>query len=214
MSEKAKSNNSQKNGLRNYDNSNRRAQAALTRDAILDALAQQMLSNNTPDFSVEQAAQDAGVTTRTIFRHFPNRDSMLSALSERVLATTGTVEIPNTPEAFVDTIFATYEMFDENQELMQSLLLSELGRGVRSQMRERRRKGNASALNALVKGLPREQQKAVKAVLVHLISAESWWQLHDRFNVSARDSAQTIAWIFNLVADALNEGKSPGPRKS
>lgn len=214
MSEKAKTNNSQKNGLRNYDNSNRRAQAALTRDAILDALAQQMLGSNTPDFSVEQAAQDAGVTTRTIFRHFPNRDSMLSALSERVLATTGTVEIPKTPEEFVDTIFATYEMFDENRELMQSLLLSELGRGVRSQMRERRRKGNVSALNNLVKGLPREQQKAVKAVLVHLISAESWWQLHDRFNVSARDSAQTIAWIFSLVANALNEGKAPDSKKN
>ena len=194
---------------RKYDNSNRQAQAEATRDAILDALTQQMLGNNTPDFSIEQAALDAGVTTRTIFRHFPSRDSMLSALSERVLAVTGKVAIPQTPDQFVDTIRDTYSMFDDNRELMQSLLLSELGRGVRSQLRERRRKGNTAALAPLVANLPGDQQKAIAAVLVHLISAESWWQLQDRFHVSAQDSAHIISWIYGLVANALKAGKVP-----
>ncbi|HBS43151.1 MAG TPA: hypothetical protein DEA26_10750 [Oceanospirillales bacterium] len=209
MSENERPETTGSNKTRKYDNRNRQAQSAQTREAILDALSRQLLSNNTPDFSIDQVAQETGITTRTVFRHFPNKDSMLEALSERVLEITGQVAIPDSPEAFNSTIYETFGMMEEHSALMRTLLLSELGRGVRSRMRERRRKGNTDALQALVSDLPVAQSRAVSAVLVHLISAESWWQLHDHFGIPAKDAADSVAWIYKLVGKALSEGEFP-----
>ena len=49
---------------RHYDNSKREAKAEATRQKIIDALIQQLIENNTPDFSVEEAAATAGNAAR------------------------------------------------------------------------------------------------------------------------------------------------------
>jgi response regulator of citrate/malate metabolism len=51
---------------RNYDNRSREELAKETRQNILNALAHQLIKNDKPDFSIDEAAQDAGVTKRTI----------------------------------------------------------------------------------------------------------------------------------------------------
>ncbi len=196
---------------RSYDNSKREKQAAMTRRRILEALAEQLVDNNTPEFSVERAAATAGVTRRTVFRHFPSRDSMLAALAEWVLEITGKVSIPRDAPGFIDTIHASYRMFDDNSELMQALLLSKLGRGVRSRLRERRRSGNAAALDQALAALDEPSQRAIKALLGHLISAESWWQLHSTFGLREPQASATVAWVTRLVLDAVARGESPGP---
>ncbi len=194
---------------RAYDNRKRERGAARTRRRILEALAAQLVSNNTPDFSLEQAAEEAGVSRRTVFRHFPDRESMLAALAELVWETTGEVAIPETPEQFVPALQSSYRMFDANAELMQALLLSELGRGVRSRMRERRLSGNAAALDTAVATLPEKDRDAVKGLLGHLISAESWWQLHSTFGVREPEASTTAAWMVRLVLEALDRGERP-----
>ncbi|MFV8818425.1 TetR/AcrR family transcriptional regulator [Haliea sp. E17] len=194
---------------RAYDNRKRERRAEQTRRRILEALAAQLASNNTPDFSLEQAAADAGVSRRTVFRHFPDRESMLAALAELVWETTGTVAIPRTPEEFVSALQASYRMFDNNAGLMQALLLSELGRGVRSRMREKRLSGNAAALDVAMAALPGKEGEAVKAVLGHLISAESWWQLRSTFGVQEPEASAAVSWVVRLVLDALHRGETP-----
>ncbi len=194
---------------RAYDNRKRERGAEQTRRRILQALATQLVSNNSPDFVLEQAAADAGVSRRTVFRHFPDRESMLAALADLVWETTGSVAIPRTPAEFVAALQASYRMFDSNADLMQALLLSELGRGVRSRMRDRRLSGNAAALDEAVACLPEKEQAAVKAVLGHLISAESWWQLRATFGVQEPAASEAVSWVVGLVLDALRRGECP-----
>ncbi|WP_317931137.1 TetR/AcrR family transcriptional regulator [Halioxenophilus sp. WMMB6] len=194
---------------RQYNNSKRQQQAEQTRRNILTALAKQLVSNRSPEFSVEAAAAAAGVTTRTIFRYFPNRESMLEALSDLVLETTGQVPIPQSSAQFLTISHATFRMFEQNSELIQALLLSELGRGVRSRLRERRRQGNAAALDEVVSHLGEGEQRAIKAVLVNLISAENWWQLKGTFQLDEPEASATVTWLIELVFAALARGEHP-----
>ncbi len=199
---------------RRYDNSRRRQQAEQTRNAILDALARQLADNNSTDFSVDEAAREAGVTTRTVFRHFPTKEKMLEGVSEWVLGITGRVEIPQSPAQFARTAQTSYAMFEEHAGLMRALLLSELGRGVRTRLSPRRRKGLSDALEPAVAGLPPNETKAVKALLIHLLSAETWWQLHDAFGVKGEDSARVTGWTIDLVLEALRSGNHPASRST
>ena len=59
----------------------RRAQ---TRRAILDALAAVITETGGLGFSVQQVAERAGVTHRTVYNHFPTRDALNDALAEHV----------------------------------------------------------------------------------------------------------------------------------
>ena len=55
-----------------------------TRRAILDALAAVIAETGGLGFSVQQVAERAGVTHRTVHNHFPTRDALNDALAEHV----------------------------------------------------------------------------------------------------------------------------------
>lgn len=194
---------------RRYDNRQRAQQASRTRNAILQALAEQLVTRNSGDFSVADAAQQAGVTPRTVFRYFPTKELMLEAVSEWVLQITGKVRIPEAPDQFGETVVDSFEMFEANADLMRALLLSDLGRGVRSRLSPRRREGVGQALAPAVSRLTPAQARAVKAVLMHLLTAEAWWQIRDGFGVDGRTSATVIAWLAQLALRALANGDDP-----
>lgn len=192
-----------------YDNRRRALKAAETRSAILQALAHQLVRNNSPDFSVADAARVAGVTTRTVFRHFPTREHMLEGVSQWVHQITGTVPLPTGPADLQDTVAATYRMFETHAELMRALLLSDLGRGIRSRLSPQRRQGIAQAIEPLVAPLPASMGAPVKALIGHLITAETWWQLRDGFDISGEDAVTVVNWALGLISDALARGEGP-----
>jgi AcrR family transcriptional regulator len=194
---------------RRYDNRQREHQAGQTRAAILQALAAQLASTNSTEFSVADAAAAAGVTPRTVFRYFPTKEQMLEGVSEWVLGITRQVELPASPEDLAPTVMASYRMFEDNADLMRALLLSDLGRGVRSRLSERRRKAWADAIDPVVRGLPATQARAIKAVINAMATAEAWWQLRDAFGVRGPQSARVVAWAVELMLDALRRGHHP-----
>src|SRR5215208_5385367 len=65
---------------RPYDNSHRAAQAAQTREAILDALVR-VMARGVAELSMPAVAHEAGVSLRTVYRHFPTKRELLSALA-------------------------------------------------------------------------------------------------------------------------------------
>src|SRR5215218_1565947 len=65
---------------RSYDNSHRAAQAGQTRTAILDALVR-VIARGVAELSMPAVAQEAGVSLRTVYRHFPTKRDLLSALA-------------------------------------------------------------------------------------------------------------------------------------
>lgn len=60
------------------------AQSEKTRRAILDALAEVIVEKGGFGFSVQQVADRAGVTHRTVYNHFPSREALNDALAVHV----------------------------------------------------------------------------------------------------------------------------------
>ena len=191
---------------RTYDNSQREKKASATRTAILQALAEQLVTNNAPEFSVAEAAKRAGVSTRTVFRHFPTREHMLEGVSSWVQEITGRVPHPVAPTDLQDVVVASHRMFDEHAELMRALLLSDLGRGIRSRLSSRRRKAISDAIDPVVARLEPAQGEAVKALMGHLMTAETWWQLRDGFGIPGEEATRVVVWGLRLMIEALERG--------
>ena len=69
---------------RRYRSPLRERQLTQTREAILNALAAEILENGVHGLSVATVAARAAVAERTAYRHFPNLEAMLDSLSAMV----------------------------------------------------------------------------------------------------------------------------------
>ncbi len=63
-----------------YRSELRTEQAERTRERILEALVEQLGEGN-EDFSIPRVAERAGVSVRTVYHHFPNRDAQIEAVA-------------------------------------------------------------------------------------------------------------------------------------
>lgn len=185
---------------RPYRSTLRQKQAEATRELILQALAQQLAEEGLQDFSIADAAQRAGVATRTIYRYFPNREVLLDAVGEWVDQQLGDLPYPTTSMEVADLAEQAFPRFEQQAVLIQALLLSKLGKSVRSRLRSKRRQSVEDVLSPLTGDL--DSARAVRAVIGHLVTAETWKHLRDEFGVSGEASAKAVAWaIRTLVTD-------------
>ena len=61
-------------------------QAAVIREAILDALAGRLDHDEPDDVAMTQVAADAGISLRTLYRYFPTREAMFDAVGDHMVA--------------------------------------------------------------------------------------------------------------------------------
>src|SRR5215472_1572236 len=89
----------------------RARQTELTRDLILEALVDLVVERPLADFSLQDVADRAGVSLRTVYRHFASREALLEALLPWVaqqISTTGGFQFPVTADDIADQVTAKF----------------------------------------------------------------------------------------------------------
>src|SRR5689334_15908321 len=98
----------------------RERQAEQTRQIILDALIDQLVDTGAFEYSVFEIARRAGVSVRTVYRHFPDRESLFKALGLRVNARVGLDDgyYPKTPQGMIELPRQLFPRFDANAPMI------------------------------------------------------------------------------------------------
>jgi AcrR family transcriptional regulator len=197
-------------GTRTYDSPLRREQAQGTRERILDAAAS--VITEAGDFVVAQVAERAGVSVRTVYHHFSDREAMLDALAEWLAAQLGypRQELPEDLSAFADETVAMFKRFDADLEKMRVFFSTPIGRATRQHARARRLEHLRRLAEAELSGVdPQTAERAV--VMIHQIaSSRTWLALKDEADLDGSDAAETIGWAIRTLLGSL-EG-TPSPR--
>jgi len=191
---------------RTYDSPLRDEQAAGTRERILAALAAQ-LGEARDDFSIPNVAARAGVSLRTVYHHFPNRDSQVRAVAEWLEREIGAPDEPQSSEQLPAYAARMYERFRDNEPLIRA----QLAPGIAEHVRARRRRGRVAAIERCVRetGVPPGDVRLASALLKHLISADAGIALMDKYGLTIAEAATTVHWVVALVADALRDRTGP-----
>jgi AcrR family transcriptional regulator len=192
---------------RAYDSPMRAAQAERTRARILDAMTAQ-LALGRDDFSIEQVAATAGVSVRTVYHHFPNREAQVEAVAAHLEASMG--EVPP-PPASLDEVPAFAERMMKRAIEGPFDPRAHVAPGVARAVRGRRRGSRDRALAAMIAdAIDGDAAPRVAAALRGLIGAELGVALLDRCGLAPDDAVATQAWIVRVVVDALRRGDLPG----
>ncbi len=169
---------------------------------ILDALVVELGERGAFDFSYYELARRAGVSVRTIYRHFKTRDDLLDALSRRLNKEVA-FEYPRSRDGLVALIRVLFPRFDRNAALIGAQLQAGLGGRVRTRARSKRANVMQEVLAERLPHLPTERVRAVSGVLGCLISASSWQRLRDELGLAGEDSGEVTAWAVDTLWRAL-----------
>jgi AcrR family transcriptional regulator len=190
---------------RKYVSPKREAQAAATREAILEAFAEQLSEPGRDKLSPSEAALRAGVSLRTVHFHFPNEESQVVALGEwfdRAFYPQGVVLCEG--PADLARYFRDIHAMALQHPLTRALASSR--NGVWKEVRQRRRTKRLDAIRKAVKaiGAPPKATADATAMLLSLSGADASWPLHDH-GLPLDRIPDVIAGTVQLIVDQLKE---------
>lgn len=185
-----------------------------TRELILETFARMAVDEGLRDVSIQQVADRAGVAHRTVYRHFPNRQTLVDELGDWLVERgleRGQITIPAEIDNLPDAIIANARAFDRDAEMMKALVLVTWESGQLSDSQQRRTEDTRELLDPLISDLDPEHARAVVSLIRYLISSRTWLVMREEFGLTGEQSGPVIAWTVQLMLEALRNPSGPRP---
>ncbi len=197
---------------RRYSSPLRERQAVQTRDLILDALTELLEDHRADEVTTREIARSAGVSERTVYRHFPDRGALLAGLSDRL----GSLIGKDPPEAGVETF--------EDLKTMAIRLMADLDEfhvAARAEAlfnADPRRFSQATGANSqfmqavIADALPELDTRdhlRLAAVIRCLLSSQAWLRMREEFGVPGEESGPMVAWVLDAIFNEIQRGNPP-----
>ena len=183
----------------------RERQAAVVRDAILDAVADRLDHDDPDDIAMPQVAAEAGISLRTLYRYFPTREAMFDAVGDHVVALLGLPRQIEGADDIAPMFLESARRGAQSPQLVRAMLWTRLGRRARSSHRRRRVDSITTALAEVTSHLPLAESRRREGAIVYLSSLPAWITVSEECGLSAEDARLGIAWAIRTLVAALRQ---------
>ncbi len=193
-----------------YTSTLRDRQVAQTREFILDALTTLLADRRADEVTTRDIAAVAGVSERTVYRHFPDRNALLDGLSRRLppLADTPSFDAGGL-DGLAPTCRRLMELLDEHYVTARAEAVfnadpRRFAANTQDNTREMR--------ELFAKGLPEltdREQLRIAAVIRCLVSTQAWLRMREEFGVPGTESGPVVAWVIDTIIKELRAGNTP-----
>ena len=180
---------------------------ASTRGAILAAASDLFVAREGAAFSVREVADRAGVTHRTIYRHFPTRADLLTATA-RDLASD--VEGDLAPASTVDEWIASaghrFEHIEGRLEVLRGVMAAILTTDDLATATRRLPEADDPRWGVFRKEFPHLDETEARrayAALRHVLSSVSYFFLRVRFGMPPQEAAATLCESASRIVAGL-----------
>jgi AcrR family transcriptional regulator len=193
----------------------REQHAELTRELILRAVAELLQSERAGEFSVPDVAREAGVSLRTVYRHFPTRDELLAAatdsIDERLFSE---VPLDETVEDVPKLFRYACEQWGEHPSLARTMALSQAGGSDLSDRPLQRRLAVIHrALAEVTDDLPEEEKRKAVAVLGYLENVLGWVMMRDGIGLGDAEVGEAVEWAMGALIEDLRRRNAAARRE-
>ena len=196
---------------RNYSSPLRERQTQQTRELILEALTELVVELGTDELSMQQVADRAGVAKRTLYRHFPDRASMVIALTEQLISDFGqdAEQSLETVEDLGPLVSTVFRQFDATETKSRALVL--LASDPRHPPNDTRQRSDRwrDLIAASFPDLTQRQHRQLVGLLRVLASSQSWLRLRDEFEIPGHESGELVSFAMEAILDHVRQGKMP-----
>jgi len=145
-----------------------------------------------------------GITMRTIFRHFPTREELLSTFWKWQLEQTGgqTILGPASLESLLETIKEFFESLDSEENLIRAVISSPEGREIRKEANRIRLEKMLEFVKTIVPELSKRERHSMASGIVSVSSILSWLFMRDNCGYDGKRAGEAAALNVQLIIEA------------
>lgn len=170
-----------------------------TRRRILDAAIAAIEEAGETPLTIASVAGRAGVTERTVFRHFETRDALLRGAWRRIQQRVALQGFPETAAAMIESPARLFPRFDAAAGLVRSSLQSSAGRDMRMSSNAERQ---TATLSAVREAFPNAEEGWLRrrASIAQLIcSAYAWDVLHRYWGLDGDEAGKAASEALAIL---------------
>jgi AcrR family transcriptional regulator len=200
---------------RSYNSPLRAGQAEQTREQILDGLIQAMARDGIADLSIPVVAREAGVSIATVYRYFPTKRALMSAVVEYAHRK-GSFEIEQefpalgSPDDIADIVPLLFKRREGIDPTVFAALGSAAGYTVRRPLLKARRAYFSKVISTATNGLSRAEKEWFHDIVFVLTSSTTARAFKDYLDLDSDEAAKRVAWALRK----LSRGARPGAKGS
>lgn len=182
-----------------------------TRGRILDAARDLILEQHPAALTVAEIARAAGVSPRTIYRYFPNKDDLIGAIAERPTEGVAGLSMPERWDEARGALRVIWRFFAEDLNGLRSERMIPGGLELRRARLAKARPG-FDALLADAGVPPGQLRSSLVEIIIHLTSSSTLLELVDRHDLSVDQAIDIVLdTLERIVATARStEGEVDG----
>jgi AcrR family transcriptional regulator len=170
-----------------------------TRSRILDAAIALTEEGGEEPLTIAGVATKAGVTDRTVYRHFETRELLVASVWRRMQERVGSEGFPRTADALIDTPRRLFRRFDESPQLIRASVYSPAGLELRLKSNDERQE---AMLNSVRDALPKLDENTLRrrAAIAQLIdSAYAWEVMRQFWGFDGEEAGEAAAEALSIL---------------
>jgi len=175
--------------------------ADFTKGLLIDAACELAETLEVAELSFKTVSEQAGISQRTMFRHFQTREEFLNALTERLYSQLKLPEFPDDVDGLLEYIAELYQKLDQQPRKVVLLLSADL----LPRVLETSAKARLMSLKQLLsRAFPKASKSDIEktaANLRYVMSASSWRYYRISFGF---DLSTSIACVSLVVSQGLD----------
>lgn len=188
-----------------YDNSARFEKSQQTQKVIIESLVALLVERRGGDVQFDEVAKKSGVSERTIFRFFKDKEALLKA-TDTYLQSFVAASVDKIQEMDVSGFAKnSFILFDEFENLTMAYLYSPFGQQARALFRKKLHQLLISKISEKKKLQHSREEEVRLALTVSLVNAKIWDDLRTDFGFSGREIGEAVAWSIQHLLEHLND---------
>ena len=171
----------------------------------MEAVVNVILKEGVHAFTVQNVADKAGVSHRTVYRHFPSREHLLHGLSDAVhesALATG-MSVPTNVAELRTQVGPLFEQFSRMQDAMRASVIAAVALGYQTAMQRRTSAAFVDMLVAAHPRLPREDLVEAAAVLRTIVSRYGWYVMRVDLDLRSAQASRGVTWAIGALLEDL-----------
>ena len=177
----------------------RQQYAAQTRERILDAAIAGLQEGDLEGLTIAKVAADAGVTDRTVYRHFQTREDLIKAVWLCMGARLGISGLPQTVEALLAAPARVYPRFDAEAGLVRASMYSQAGREIRATGNPARHQTLTGLVAQARPELDAAARRRRAAVIQMIGSSHGWACFKDYWDMDTDEAAHAASEAMAIL---------------
>lgn len=154
-------------------------------------------------------AARAGATERTVFRHFPSRDTLIAAVWPRMQARVRSLGFPRTADDLIGTPLRLFPGFDKEERLVRASAFSAAGREVRRSANRERQEAMRACVRDAFPRMPEPELTRLAAIVQLIDSAYGWAVMKEHWGLDGNEAGLAASQALAVLLGRRPAGPEP-----